>query len=161
MSNLLALDQASATSGYAIFNDGQLIDYGAFTFKDELPIRLVKIKEQVLKLIADYNIDQVAFEDIQLQGQNPYTFKVLAEVFGVITEVLAEHNMPFEIVHSQTWKSTLNIKGKKRADQKNAAKQFVLDTYGVKATQDACDAICIGTHILTNNIKNQGFDWSD
>ena len=36
MSNLLAIDQASVTSGYAIFKDGKLVDYGKFTFNDDV-----------------------------------------------------------------------------------------------------------------------------
>ena len=44
MSNLLALDQASVTSGYAVFKDGVLVDYGKFTYDDDIGDRLVKIK---------------------------------------------------------------------------------------------------------------------
>ena len=46
---LLALDQASAVSGYAIFEDGKLIKYGAFSVDDEkITVRLVKIKMLLL-----------------------------------------------------------------------------------------------------------------
>jgi hypothetical protein len=45
MSNLLALDQASHTTGYAIFKDGKLDSYGKFTVDDDsIDLRLVKIK---------------------------------------------------------------------------------------------------------------------
>ena len=86
MAKLLALDQASRTSGYAIFADGELVEHGKFTFEDsDFGDRLYKIRKQVLKLIDLNNIDEVAFEDIQLQ-ENVETFKKLAEVFGVIYE---------------------------------------------------------------------------
>ena len=43
---LLALDQASAVSGYAIFEDGKLIKYGTFSVDDEkITTRLVKNKK--------------------------------------------------------------------------------------------------------------------
>ena len=62
---LLALDQASVTSGYAIFIDGELKDCGKFTFEDDdIGIRLVKIRNKVLSLITSNNIDYIAFEDI-------------------------------------------------------------------------------------------------
>ena len=35
MSNLLALDQASKTTGWAVYKDGKLSEYGKFTFEDE------------------------------------------------------------------------------------------------------------------------------
>ena len=67
MSNLLALDQASRISGYAVFNPkGELITYGKF-IADEQDIgeRLVFIKNKVAELIEKYDIGEVIMEDIQ------------------------------------------------------------------------------------------------
>ena len=169
MSNLLAIDQASVTSGYAIFKDGKLVDYGKFTFNDDvIAERLVKIRAKVLELIAEHDIDEVAFEDIQMQGNvanNVQTFKVLSEVFGVISETLQEKKMKYTVVMSGTWKSTLGIKGRTRPEQKRNAQEYVLNKYGVKAIQDVCDAICIGTHCLkrpgVGTTVSDGFDWAD
>ena len=105
MSNLLALDQASLTSGYAIFTDGKLSDYGKFTFDDDdIAERLVKIRKKILDLIATYNITEVAFEDIQMQNNvnNVQTFKVLSEVYGVILETLHEYKLKYTVVSSNT-----------------------------------------------------------
>lgn len=111
--------------------------------------RLVDIRTKIISLCAQYDIDQAAFEDIQLQSNvNPATYKALAEVFGVVEELFTELNIPYEIVHSSSWKSTLGIKGAKREIQKKNAQQFVLNTYGKKVSQDESDAICIGTHII-------------
>ena len=169
MSNLLALDQASVTSGYAVFKDGNLVDYGKFTFNDDvIAERLVKIRAKVIELIEKHNIDEVAFEDIQMQGNvtnNVQTFKVLSEVFGVVSEVLQERKMKYTVVMSGTWKSTLEIKGRTRPEQKRNAQEYVLQTYNVKAIQDVCDAICIGAHVLKRpgigTTINDGFDWAD
>ena len=169
MSNLLAIDQASVTSGYAVFKDGNLVDYGKFTFNDDvIAERLVKIRAKVLELIAEHHIDEVAFEDIQMQGNvanNVQTFKVLSEVFGVISEVLQEKKMKYTVVMSGTWKSTLGIKGRTRPEQKRNAQEYVLQTYNVKAIQDVCDAICIGAHVLkrpgVGTTVSDGFDWAD
>lgn len=169
MSNLLAIDQASVTSGYAVFRDGNLVDYGKFTFNDDvIAERLVKIRAKVLELIAEHDIDEVAFEDIQMQGNvanNVQTFKVLSEVFGVISEVLQEKKMKYTVVMSGTWKSTLGIKGRTRPEQKRNAQEYVLQTYNIKAIQDVCDAICIGAHVLkrpgVGTTVTDGFDWAD
>lgn len=164
---LLALDQASRTSGYAVFIDGELTDYGKFTFEDaDMGERLHNIREKVAQLIADHGIDYVAFEDIQMQGNitnNVQTFRVLAEVFGVIYELVTGLGIPHTAVLAGTWKSTLGIKGYARAEQKKNAQEYVLNTYGVKAIQDVCDAICIGAHILKKKpipIVTESFDWS-
>jgi Holliday junction resolvasome RuvABC endonuclease subunit len=112
-------------------------------------------------LIDDYDIDEVVFEDIQLQGNvanNVATFKALAEVFGVLYELFVMLKLPRTAVLSTVWKSTLGIKGKDRPAQKKAAQAWVEKTYGVKPTQDECDAICIGAHYVNNKVEV--FDWS-
>lgn len=151
--NILALDQASRTSGYAIFQEGKLVASGTFTYDDsDFSLRLVKIRNKVLSLIEEYNITKILLEDIQLQGQtnNVTTYKALAEVLGVLEELARERNIPHELVHSQTWKSTLGIKGRDRATQKRNAQAFITEVYGLKVSQDQSDAICIGTHYINS-----------
>ena len=76
---LLALDQSSRISGFAVFEDGKLLDYGHFTFTDkDFGERLMNIKNKVKELIEKYKVDEVIFEDIQLKngaGNNVLTFK--------------------------------------------------------------------------------------
>lgn len=161
MANLLALDQASRTTGYAIYQDDKLIKYNKFTFDDsDFGVRLLKIRNKIDNLIKEYNIDEVAFEDIQLQ-ENVETFKKLAEVFGVVYELISEKQLPYYIVLASSWKSTLSIKGRHRAEQKKNAQKWVEKNYNIKPTQDECDAICIGAHVLINKRKNATFDWAD
>lgn len=151
MANILALDQASRCSGYAVFQEGKLIASGTFTYDDsDFSLRLVKIRNKVISLIEEYNINKILLEDIQLQGQtnNVTTYKALAEVLGVLEELARELNIPHELVHSQTWKSTLGIKGRDRATQKRNAQAFITEVYGLKVSQDQSDAICIGTHYI-------------
>lgn len=158
---ILALDQASRTSGYAVFCDDQLIDSGKFTFEDaDIAKRLMKIRNKVEELINEFCIEKIILEDIQCQGNvvnNLETFKILAEVIGVLTELAAEKNLPYELVYSTVWKSTLQIKGRTRPEQKKNAQQYVLNTYGKKVTQDESDAICIGAHYTKKNMST--FSW--
>ena len=154
MQNILALDQASRTSGFAVFQEDQLIASGVFTFDDDnFPLRLVKIRNKVISLIEQYNINKILLEDIQLQGQtnNVETYRKLAEVRGVLSELACEMKIPHEIIHSQTWKSTLDIKGRDRTTQKRNAQAYVAATYGKKVSQDESDAICIGSHYIKSN----------
>lgn len=158
---ILALDQASRTSGYAVFCDDQLIDSGKFTFEDaDIAKRLMKIRNKVEELINEFCIEKIILEDIQCQGNvvnNLETFKILAEVIGVLTELAVEKNLPYELVYSTVWKSTLQIKGRTRPEQKKNAQQYVLNTYGKKVTQDESDAICIGAHYTKKNMS--AFSW--
>jgi hypothetical protein len=60
-------------------------------------------------------------------------------------------HIPHEIIHSQTWKSGLDIKGRDRAAQKRNAQEFVAATYSKKVSQDESDSICIGTYYIKSN----------
>ena len=162
MNRILALDQSSRISGFAVFDNDQLVDYGKINLSNisDIGDRLIMIRRWVRDLIEKYEIDKVYFEDIQLQNNvanNVQTFKILAEVFGVIHELLEEMDVPYTTVLAGTWKSTLGIKGKNRQEQKKNAQLYVQNIYNLKPTQDECDAICIGAHAT----KNIDFDWSN
>lgn len=155
MSRLLALDQASKVTGWAIFEDGELKSYGKISLDDpNTDTRLVQLRQDIQTLVADYNINEVIFEDIQQQNNvanNVQTFKVLAEVYGVVSELLQELQIPHSTVLAASWKSTLGIKGRTRAEQKKNAQLYVEQNYGIHVIQDIADAVCIGTHHIKKN----------
>lgn len=161
MSNILALDQASHTSGYSIWSDGKPIKVSHFNAKGTtLAARLVSIKQQVLNLIEEYKINEVVFEDIQLQGnvvQNVKTFKMLAEVIGTLETAFIENNVPYEIVAPVVWKANIKVAGKGRTKEKAMTQQWVKTTYGLDCTEDEADSVGIGAYAV--NQKND-FDWS-
>lgn len=159
---LLALDQATIVSGWSVFEDGKLIKYGKIeTNTKNIGERLYYIKQQVLKIIAEYQIDEIVIEDIQKQdniANNIQTFKALAELFGVLVETFTEIKIPYSALLASSWKSTLSIKGKNRQEQKKSAQQWVIDNYNIKVIQDVADSVCIGSAYLKR--KKSDFDWS-
>ena len=161
MIRTLALDQASNVTGWAIFEDGMLEEYGKIDLSNyEFGQRLHLLRERVDKMIDKKNIDRVILEDIYMDGQrvnNVSTFKMLAEVFGVLFELCIAKEIPVSAVLAGTWKSTLNIKGKTRPEQKRNAQVWVQEKYNVHPTQDEVDAICIGAHDAIQG--DQFFNW--
>lgn len=149
---VLALDQSSKCSGWSVFEDKKLLAFGHFTFDDEdIGQRLFKIREKVKELISKFKPNHVIFEDIQLQdniGNNVQTFKILAQVYGIVSELLTELKIPYSMVLAGTWKNTLNIKGRTRPEQKKNAQLYVTNKYNINPIQDECDAICIGEHYI-------------
>lgn len=63
----------------------------------------------------------------------------------MVAELAEELGIPHSTLTASSWKSTLNIKGRARAEQKRNAQKYVSDTYGIHVTQDEADSICIGT----------------
>lgn len=162
MNKILALDQSSKITGWCIFENQQLKRYGKFDCGNiELPARLHKIKNEIIKLIVENEVEHIYIEDIQLQNNvinNVVTYKALAEVIGVISELAYNFKIPQTLVPSSTWKSNLGIKGRNRAEQKRNAQQWVVDKFSIKPTQDECDAICIGYYSCN---KNEDFNWTE
>ena len=159
---ILALDQASRISGWAIFEDDKLISFGKIDLSnyDNIGDRLHNLRKTIEAYIINQNIDIVILEDIYMDNQkinNVQTFKILAETFGVLYELCVSMKVPVEAVLAGTWKSTLGIKGKTRPEQKRNAQLWVQNNYNQKPTQDECDAICIGAHIIKQ--QNSEFNW--
>ena len=95
---LLALDQSSHITGYAIFKDTELIECNKFNLQSEdLGERLYDYRQKLIELILKYQVDKVAFEDIQMQTQinNVATYKILAEIFGITQELMVELKIPY------------------------------------------------------------------
>ena len=165
MSKLLALDQASHTTGYTILDGNQIIKVGHFECVGaDLGDRLVQLRNNIGKLIKEYNIDEVIFEDIQLQDVNGNketgikTFKILAEVYGVVYEYLTEIGIKNSSVLPIKWKAHFKIAGKGRTQEKKMSKAHVLKTYGIDCTEDEADSLCIAMwYRQSTNI----FDWSE
>lgn len=165
MANLLALDQSSNTTGYAIFKDGNPVVISHFEAKGkDLGERLEWIRNKIISLIEEYEINEVIYEDIQLQAINGSqeagikTFKVLAEVVGVIQELLTELHIKYSMVAPIVWKATFKIAGKGRAKEKQLAQAYIRSALGLDCTEDEADAACIGLHALAK--KKTEFDWA-
>lgn len=165
MSKLLALDQASYTTGYAIFEDDELIEINHFDcVGDELGERLRQFRCNIDNLIDQHNITEVAFEDVQFQENKGgkevgiKTYKMLSEVYGVLEELLVEKDVSYTIIPPIVWKATFKIAGKGRKQEKALAQAEVLRRYGLSCSEDEADAACLGTHYIIK--KNSEFDWS-
>lgn len=148
---LLALDQASRVTGVAIFDDDKLVKYGIFEIKSnqELGKRLTQFLENLDKLYAAYHFDAVAYEDIQLQMGNVETYKKLAYIQAMILFWCEKHEKNLYCLSPSHWRKVLKDKygmswGRKRAEQKQTAIDFIQERYEKKVDSDTADAICIG-----------------
>lgn len=144
---LIALDQATQTSGYSVWIDGALNDFGKYTVDDaDISVRIHKICLWVEGLLDRYAPDKLVIENIQYQN-NIATFQKLAQLQGAIIELAQSCHLLCEILAPSEWRSVCNfLKGneKNRAAQKKIAQEWVFKQFGAKCTQDEADAICIG-----------------
>ena len=145
---ILALDQATHYTGYAVFNNHDLVDYGTFVAQGENEIeRCAQVKQWMISLIEQYEIDMVGLEQIQLDVQkSPVTFEALAHLQGILMLTCYEEGIKCKPVHVNTWRSHCGVRGKTRPDVKRSMQLIVEGWFKIRPTDDEADAIGIGKY---------------
>ena len=161
---VLGLDAATGITGYSIFDNGTLVNYGVYKIDKSLPTeeRINNVKKWLIAAIQEWEPDYIGLENIQLQtfGKNGNyqveTYRALANLQGVIIDTIFEHEIPFGLIYSSTWRKYCNISegNTHRENKKKQAQEKVKEWYNQDCTQDEADAICIGKyacHLQKNN----------
>ena len=100
---VLALDAATGTTGWSIFDNGKLIAYGTFVARqtDEATARIDQVKKWMENICEKCKPDFVGIEDIQFQ-KNIIIFKTLANLQGELKNALYERGLPFAFTNSSS-----------------------------------------------------------
>ena len=169
---LLALDAATNVTGYAVYDEEQLVAYGTFkatTSKDSTE-RINEVKLWLEAVIKEWKPDYVGIENIQLQtyGRDNRgveqlqveTYRVLANLQGVIADTLYEYEVPHSFAYAVEWRKYCGInEGTGRENKKKQAQNKVRMWYDQDCTQDEADAICIGKYFCYK-VKTK-LSWGD
>lgn len=149
MKTIISLDQSYRCTGYAVFNKEtkELITYGKFTGGT-----LLGCKDRLAELLEKWEPELVLIESVQ-QQRNVNTFKLLAELLGVLKVCILEHGIEFEEVHVMRWRAKNNIHAKNRSEAKKMAQTLIQELYGVKPTQDECEAVLIGRYYFLSRVE--------
>ena len=158
MLRTLALDQATHTTGYAIFDGTTLVTSGTFeTTKTNEVERLAAIKNWVVCMIENWQPDVIGLEGIQYQDASSgrkmgvTVFETLARLQGILMLVCFENDIKCEICPTNTWRHACGVKGVTRTDRKRSMQLLVKQWYDATVSDDVADAIGIG-HYLCNKI---------
>ena len=144
---VLALDQATYTTGYAIFDNKKLVYYNSYTVEGQEAERLLKIRNWFISLIDAWNPDVVAFEGLTYSASFGVTvFETLAHLLGVLIVTAHERDLVYKIYPNKKWTSYCQIKGTSRNDKKRSTQLQIKEWYGIDASEDCADAICIGRY---------------
>lgn len=148
---ILALDQSTKHTGWSLWIDEQLIDYGVIDVDDNIPAteRMKIMGEKVAAIIDKRNPKHVVIEQVQFQ-RNYKVYSQLSQLQGVLFQILFERKINFTLVEPTKWRSCVGVKGRNRGEQKAAAIQAVYDKYEVKVTDDIADSIGIGLWAAKN-----------
>ena len=156
---VLALDQASKVTGFAIFDNGKLVKYGSFSTQASDDIeRFAIIKEWLVSMINNWHPDHIGIEGIQFQEEGSgqkmgvTVFQTLARLQGILMLTCHEAKIPYTVCPTNTWRHACGVKGRSRTDKKRSMQLLAKQWYDVTISDDEADAIGIG-YYLTNHIQ--------
>lgn len=151
---ILSLDLSTKSSGWAIFDNGELKEYGCITASStDLIKRIYKMRDELNKIIDKNKINKIIVEEVRPEGGygvgNQKTHKALMWLQAAIAFMIFDNNNSIEIeyIYPSSWRATLGIKngrGIKRQTLKEADIEFVKNKYNIVVNDDEADAICIG-----------------
>lgn len=159
---VLSLDDSTTVTGWAVFDNEELVGYGKIEMTQSSPIeRISALKQWLLNMIAKWRPNLIGIEDIQ-QQDNVQIFKVLAQLQGVLLNTVYEAKIDFDVVHVASWRSYCGVKGRSRSELKRNAQVKIKEWYDVSVTQDEADAICMARYIVKECGKNNDFSsWEE
>lgn len=162
---VLALDAATGTTGWAIFDDKKLTSYGTFTTDITLSTteRINCVKKWLAQNLQVWKPNAVGIENIQYQQQRGVkTFQVLANLQGVLVDYLFENGYDYLVAGSSTWRSFVGLN---HADARTTAKKVTQDwvsrNYHITPTQDEADAIAMGVYFSHQLYNKKNTQWGE
>lgn len=158
---ILSLDASTKSTGWAVSIKGKYYKSGVIKASSpSLTRRIIKIRDEVLKLIQEYNANIIVLEDVRVDYASTLVTKALLWLHGALISAFYDYDKDLEIVllKPSQWRAKLNIQGYrvKREEQKKIDIQYVNDKYNLSLQEnedDEADAIGILTAYLITEDK--------
>lgn len=149
---IASFDLSTHSSGWAIFEDNKLIDYGCITSSAKDLIKRIHIMMDGIKEILNkYDIKEIYVEEVRpdIGNGSLVTHRALMYLQAALEFLIYDNfsNVKIQYIYPSSWRATCGIKngrGTKRATLKELDKQFVKNNYNLDVNDDIADAICIG-----------------
>ena len=160
---ILALDAATGITGYSVYDNGTLVGYGLYKTNSEKDTteRINDVKKWLQEMIKLLEPDFIGIEHIQLQNRNVETYRVLANLQGVLIDTIFEACIDHGLAYSSEWRKYCGVgEGVGRENKKKQAQDKVKLWYNLNCTQDEADAICIGKYFVSL-LKKSKSTWGE
>lgn len=154
---VIAFDESTKSTGYAIFKNSELIDYGVIEQNSKNVLeRVNNIINEVNILIEKYKPNDIALENIQITLSAP-TAKSLMGLQFLIELLCFQKNIKCTTIRPTHWRKVLGLSNSSklnRKEKKEATITYVKEKYKINEDiDDICDAICIGECYIKEEIK--------
>lgn len=158
MSKIIALDESTKSTGYAVFENNKLIDKGAIVQSDKDTLkRINNMLNSIRDLIEYHEPDIVVIENVQITMSAP-TAKYLMGLQTIIELLCYRMEIKCVSVRTAHWRKVLGLSNSpkmKRQEKKKQAMEYCKNKYHIEtAIDDVTDAICIGDSYLKENTND-------
>lgn len=138
MDVILGLDMSSQKSGYALFIDGELSDYGLWELShdDEADWRnrIAYMADCVAQYCIKNKVKQIYVEDVPPLINNSQTVKVLSALQGMLIACATLHDIQINFIPVKAWKSRIGI-NLASSKENNACKKRIKASFGKQANK--------------------------
>lgn len=147
---ILALDLSTKNTGWAVYENKKLIDYGCISAgSSNLFSRIDKMIEELDKILKKYHFNHVYIEDVYPEDvhNNRSVFDALEYLRGYVLHKLNDYNLKHTFLTASEWRAKCGIqtgRGVRRDILKPRDVKFVQDQFNIKVNDDVADAIGIG-----------------
>lgn len=139
---VIGLDPGSHKTGFAILEDGKLVDHGVFNLgKTPLPERMLTLRTDLEGLLAEHGVFDLAGVETPFVGKHIGAISSLAHARGVILSIVAARaTAVVDVAPSQTKKAS----GGGGKAHKSAVRTLMAKRFGVEfLSDDASDAVAV------------------
>lgn len=165
---ILAIDASSKSSGWSVFEDNKLIEYGCITASStDLIKRIQKMIEGFDSILSKYKVNKIVLEEVRPDtgyNSNTNVWKALTWLQAAIAFLVHEKysQTKIEYIYPSSWRSKIGIKtgkGVKRETLKEADIRYVKENFNIEVNDDIADSICINQAYWLKDKKEQESAW--
>jgi Holliday junction resolvasome RuvABC endonuclease subunit len=111
---ILALDVSITSTGYVLFNkDGDVKGFGTIRTdnKKDIYARLLFIEDEVVKLINDFKVKEIAIEAPAYGGRGSMSYQLFGVHFSIVRLMYSE-NLPYKLLNIASIKKFATSSGR-------------------------------------------------
>ncbi len=167
--NIIVVDQASVSTGYTIIKNGKIVDYGyIFIQSFNLVERLNYIKNKIIDLCKQHNIDSIVLEHLPFKGAKKVIF-VLAQMRILLLDYAYENKMQYICIDPLAWENFGNKGRWQELDTKDRSLMTAKVDYEIdfkskfcglnkkeknkKVWEDVCDSFLMAQYVIHKKLK--------
>lgn len=153
--NILSIDASTKSTGWSVYSEKNLVDYGCITSSStDLIKRIHKMVDELKLIMQKYKIKKVILEEVRpetgdIGSQNIKTHRALMWLQGALAMMAHDEcgDPEFIYFYPSEWRKNCGIKtgsGVRREVVKQRDIEFVKEKFNITVNDDIADAIGIG-----------------